>query len=182
MKMIVLKIAVVVVAVIAVAMVIALFTKDKYSLSREVTINKPRPEVFDFIKLNRNQQSYSKWLSIDPETKISYKGSPDGSPGSILVFESKSSKAGTGEWETRKVVPNERLDFELRFLAPFKFTANGYFLADSISANQTKLRWVYNGGMNWPMNFMLLFMDMDKVVGKDLGESANNLKNVVEKQ
>ena len=182
MKMIIVKIIVLLVAVIAVVMIIALFTKDKYSLSREVVINKPQQEVFDFIKFNRNQQSYSKWLSIDPETKISYKGQPDGNAGSILVFESKSPKAGTGEWETKKVIPNERLDFELRFLAPFKFTAGGYFLADSVAANQTKLKWVYNGGMNWPMNIMLLFMDMDKVVGKDLGESVNKLKQVVEKQ
>ena len=182
MKMIIVKIIVVLVAVIAVALVIALFTKDKYSLSREVVINKPRQEVFDYIKLLSKQQSYSKWLSIDPETKISYKGQPDGTEGSILVFESKSPKAGTGEWETKKVIPNERLDFELRFLAPFKFTAGGYFLTDSITANQTKLKWVYNGGMNWPMNFMLLIMDMDKVVGKDLGESTIKLKQVIENQ
>ncbi len=176
------KIIVVLVAIVAVAMVIALFTKDKYSLSREVVINKPRQEVFDYIKLLSNQPAYSKWLSIDPETRISYKGQPDGTEGSILVFESKSPKAGTGEWETKKMVPNERLDFELRFLAPFKFTAGGYLLTDSISTDQTKLKWVYNGGMNWPMNFMLLVMDMDKVVGKDLGESAINLKKVIERQ
>ena len=180
MKMIILKIVVVVVAVIAVMAVIALFTKNKYTLMRDIVINRTRQDVFAFIKLNKNQKLYSKWLSLDPNTKIELRGTEDGTPGSILAFESSDKKAGKGEWETKKISNNEYVEFELRFLEPYAFVANGRFATESVSPAQTKVTWEYNGGMNWPMNFMLLFLDMDKLVGNDIQTSLVSLKNNLE--
>lgn len=178
--MIILKIVVVLVAIVSVAAVVALFTKDKYTLTRDIVIDRAKPEVFAFIKLNKNQKSYSKWLSLDPNTKIELRGAEDGTRGSILAFESKDRKTGKGEWETKKVLENERVEFELRFLEPFAFVANGHFSIESVTANQTKIIWVYNSGMDWPMNFMLLFLDMDEIVGNDIQTSLISLKNNLE--
>lgn len=172
----ILKIIVVLIAVVAVAAVVAMFTKNKYTLKREVVVNKPRQEVFDYIKLNRNQKTYSKWLSLDPDTKIELRGAQDGTAGSVLAFESKNNKAGKGEWETKKITEGERVDFELRFLAPFVFTANGHLSTIPLSPTQTKIIWIYNSGMDWPMNFVLLFVDMDKIIGTDIAESLANIK------
>lgn len=178
--MIILKIVVVMVAIVSVAAVVALFTKNKYTLTREVVINRAKPDVFNFIKLNKNQKLYSKWLSLDPETKIELRGTEDGTPGSILAFDSKDKKAGKGEWETTKVQEYERVEFELRFLEPFAFVANGYFATEELSADHTRITWVYNSGMDWPMNFMLLFLDMDKLVGNDIQSSLVTLKAKLE--
>jgi hypothetical protein len=35
--------------------------------------------------------------------------------------------------------------------------------------------------MKYPMNGMLLFMNMDKLLGKDLETSLTNLKHILEK-
>jgi hypothetical protein len=179
MKMIV-KILVVIVALVSVAAVIAMFTKNKYTLNRNIVINKPKSEVFNFIKLNRNQKSYSRWLSLDPNTKIGFKGAEDGTPGAILTFDSNDKRAGKGEWETVKVIEGETVTFELRFLEPFAFIANGRFNVEALSAEQTRVTWVYNSGMDWPMNFLLLFMDMDKIVGNDIQASLSTLKTNLE--
>lgn len=176
MKMII-KIIVVLIAIVAVSLVIAMFSKNKYTLTREIIINRPSDAVFNYIRYLRNQPEYNKWLLLDPNTKISYKGEPDGSPGAILTFESSNSKTGKGEFETKKITAGERVDFEIRFLA---FTANGYMDVKALSPNSTKLTWVYNSGMNWPVNFVLLFMDMDKIIGKDIAESLNNMKHRLE--
>ncbi|MCD0469812.1 SRPBCC family protein [Flavobacterium sp. JAS] len=181
MKMIIVKIITVLVAIISLALVVAMFTKDKYTITRQIVINKSKHDVFDFIKLNQNQKLYSKWLLLDPNTKIEIKGAADGTSGSVLAFESKHHKTGKGEWEIKKVTDGEKVDFELRFLAPYVFTANGYMATESLSANQTKLNWVYNSGMNWPKNFMLIFLDMDKLIGSDVEESLHNIKTIVEK-
>lgn len=179
--MIFVKIITVLVAIIALALVVAMFTKDKYTIIREIVINKPKQEVFDFVKFNKNQKLYSKWLLLDPNTKIEMRGTADGTPGSVLSFESKHQKTGKGEWEIKKVNEGERVDFELRFLAPYVFTANGYLKTESLSDDKTKLIWVYNSGMNWPKNFMLIFIDMDKIIGTDVEECLNNIKTIVEK-
>ncbi|WP_173967722.1 SRPBCC family protein [Flavobacterium collinsii] len=179
MKMIFVKIITVLVAIVSIALVVAMFTKNKYTIRREIIIDKPKAEVFDFIKLNRNQKLYSKWLLLDPATKIEITGT-DGTAGSVLTFESKHHKTGKGEWEIKKA-ENDRIDFELRFLAPYVFTANGHMETKSLTGNQTKLIWIYNSGMNWPKNFMLIFFDMDKIIGADIEESLTNIKTIVEK-
>ncbi|WP_374172739.1 SRPBCC family protein [Flavobacterium tructae] len=179
MKMIFVKIITVLVAIVSIALVVAMFTKNKYTIRREIIVHKPKAEVFDFIKLNRNQKLYSKWLLLDPATKIDITGT-DGTAGSVLTFESKHHKTGKGEWEIKKV-ENNRIDFELRFLAPYVFTANGHMQTETLAGNQTKLIWIYNSGMNWPKNFMLLFFDMDKIIGADVEESLTNIKTIVEK-
>ncbi|CAI2768065.1 conserved protein of unknown function [Flavobacterium collinsii] len=177
--MIFVKIITVLVAIVSIALVVAMFTKNKYTIRREIIIDKPKAEVFDFIKLNRNQKLYSKWLLLDPATKIEITGT-DGTAGSVLTFESKHHKTGKGEWEIKKV-ENDRIDFELRFLAPYVFTANGHMETKSLAGNQTKLIWIYNSGMNWPKNFMLIFFDMDEIIGADVEESLTNIKTIVEK-
>ncbi|MFT3826605.1 MAG: SRPBCC family protein [Chitinophagaceae bacterium] len=181
MKMIAIKVIVVLIAIISVLMVIAMFSKKSYTLIRSITINSSKQNVYAFVRYNRNQPSYSKWLSFDPDTKIELKGAEDGTPGAILAFNSKNHKTGTGEWEIKNIVPGERVDFELRFQAPFAFTANGYFATTETAGNQTTLQWVYNSGMKWPQNVMLLFMNMDKVVGTDIEASLMNIKKHLEK-
>lgn len=158
------KILVVLVAVTSVAFVVAMFSKNKYTLVREIVINRPIGEVFAYIKLLKNQQAYSKWLSLDPATKIGYKGAPYGMPGYIMTFNSKSRKAGIGEWENVQIVENEMVTFNLRFLKPFPFVANGHMAVKAEASAQTRLTWEYNSGMKWPANFMLLFMDIYNII------------------
>lgn len=173
----IIKIIVVIIAIISLCLVVAMFSQNKYTLTREITINRPADKVFDYVKYLKNQPEYNKWLLLDPNTKISYKGAPDGTPGAILTFESSNSKTGKGEFETKKITAGEKVEFEIRFLA---FTANGYMAVKSLSPDSTKLTWVYNSGMNWPVNFILLFMDMDKIIGNDIAESLNNMKHRLE--
>jgi hypothetical protein len=178
----IIKILVVFVAVVSVAAVVAMFTKNRYTLKRDVIVKKPKDEVFLFIKKNRNQTLYSRWLSFDPNTRIELSGAEDGQAGAILSFASKDKRTGKGEWEIKQIVEGERVDFELRFLEPFKFTANGYFTTEAVSPEETKVSWVYNSGMDWPMNFMLLFLDMDKLVGNDIHASLSMLKATLERK
>ena len=64
------KILLIILAVIAIIVVllliIAVFVKKRYSVEREIIINRPKQEVFNFIKFLKNQDKYSKWASMDP--------------------------------------------------------------------------------------------------------------------
>ncbi|MEX2593845.1 MAG: hypothetical protein WD426_13810 [Anditalea sp.] len=48
--------------------------------------------------------------------------------------------------------------------------------------NQTKVKWGFNGHMNYPMNLMFLFMDFEKMIDDDLETGLYNLKTALEKQ
>jgi len=174
------RILLAIVGVIVLLLLVALFLKKEYAVEREIVINKPKQEVFDYVKFLKNQDSFSVWAQMDPNMKKEYKGE-DGTVGFISSWDSDHKQVGKGEQEIIKITEGERLDFELRFLEPFEAKDNAYMTTEAIGDNQTKVKWGFNGKMPYPMNMMLLFMDMDAMLGKDLEAGLNNLKAVMEK-
>jgi hypothetical protein len=165
---------------IAIPLIAALFMKKEYVAEREVVINKPKTEVYNYLKYLKNQDNYSKWNQMDPQMKKSYKGT-DGQIGFVSAWESKNSDLGVGEQEITKIVEGERMEVALRFKEPFESNDIAYFVTENYSDNQTKVKWGVKGKMAYPTNLMMAFMDMEKMLGDDLGEGLNNLKAVLEK-
>ena len=66
-------------------------------------------------------------------------------------------------------------------IKPFEGFANAYMTTEALSQNQTKVVWHFDGKMPYPMNVMLLFMNMDKTIGDDLTTGLTNLKGLLEK-
>ena len=172
-------ILIVILIIIAIPLLTALFVKKDYAVEREITINKPKQEVFDYIKYLKNQDHYSKWAMMDPDMKKTYRGT-DATVGFVSAWESDKKDVGTGEQEIKKITEGERLDFELRFIKPFESTEAAYMITEPVSENQTKVRWGFNGHMNYPMNLVILFMDFDKMIGDDLAIGLQKLKTVLE--
>ncbi len=74
------KILIVVVILIAIPLVIALFVKKEYAVEREVTINKPKQVVFNYVKHLKNQDNYNKWVRMDPNMKKDFRGGKSSYP------------------------------------------------------------------------------------------------------
>jgi len=164
---------------IAVPLIVALFVKKDYEVEREITINKPKEEVFDYVKFLKNQDNYSKWATMDPEMKKTYRGT-DGTVGFVSAWKSDNKDVGKGEQEIMKITEGKRIDFELRFFEPFESTEPAYMTTESVSENQTKVKRGFSGHMDYPMNIMMLFMDFEKMIGDDLDTGLKNLKSVLE--
>lgn len=174
------KVLIAVAIIIAIPFIVTLFTKKDYSVERDISINKPKQEVFDYVKYLKNQDNFSRWATMDPNMKKTFSGT-DGTVGFVSAWESDNPDVGKGEQEIIKIAEGERIDFELRFLEPFQSTAPAYMTTESISENQTTVRWGFSGHMNYPMNIMLLFMDFEKMIGDDFDAGLKNLKHELEK-
>ena len=173
-----LKIILLVVAIlIAIPLIIALFVKKEYVVEREVTINKPKQEVFDYVKYLKNQDNYSKWVRMDSNMKKDFKGT-DGTVGFVYAWDGNKN-AGKGEQEIKNITEGERVDVEVRFEKPFEGIATTPIVTEAVSENQTKVKWAMNGKSKYPLNFMNLFMD--GMLGKDLETSLTTLKGILEK-
>lgn len=175
------KILVVVAILIAGIFIVGLFTKKHYSVIRETTINKPKQEVFSFIKYLENQKKYNTWLMKDPNARITTKGT-DGTVGFISTWDSDNKEVGKGEQEIKDIKEGERVDYEVRFIEPFEGKADTYMETESASDSQTKVKWMFNSKMEYPMNIMMIFMDIPGMLGKDMSASLANLKGNLEKQ
>ncbi|KIO77119.1 polyketide cyclase [Pedobacter lusitanus] len=169
------------VLLIVIVLVVAAFMKKDYSVERDVTIKKPKQEVFAYLVLLKNHNNFTKWASMDPKMKQEFKGT-DGTVGFTSSWDSNMENVGKGEQTISKINDGERIDYNLHFIKPFDANATAYLETTAPSANQTKVRWVFEGKMNYPMNIMCLFMNMDKSLGADLQTGLDNLKNVLEKQ
>ncbi len=175
------KILIILGILIAIPLIVALFVKKDYAVEKEIVINKPKTEVFDYIKFLKNQDNYSKWNRMDPNIKKTYRGT-DGTVGFVSHWESENEEVGWGEQEIKKITEGERIDFELRFIKPFEATEPAFMKTKTVSENQTKVTWGFNGHMNYPMNLMMLFMDFEKMIGDDLQTGLGELKTQLEKK
>jgi hypothetical protein len=168
-------------AIIVLFLIIGLFVKKDYSVGKDVIVNKPKAIVFEYLKFLKNQNKFSVWGSVDPNMKTVFTGT-DGTVGFVSAWESDSNKnVGKGEQEILKIVDGERIDYEIRFLKPFKSTSWAYITSIAINDNQTKVHWGFAGKMKYPTNLTMLFMHMEKMVGGDLEKGLQNLKAILEK-
>jgi hypothetical protein len=156
-----------------------LFVEDEYSVTKTVIVERNSDEVFEYVKNLKNQSEYSVWEKIDPTMEKSYKGN-DGEVGFISKWDSDNEDVGKGEQEIVKIEYGKRIDFEVRFKEPFEATSAVFISTEAMGPNTTKVTWNFKGQMAYPMNIMMLFMDMEGEIGPDLENGLKNLKKVLE--
>ena len=159
-------------------LVLALFTRKTYSLKREIKIRRPLQDVFNFLRHLKNQDQFSKWVMMDPNMKKEFRGT-DGSVGFVYAWDG-NKQAGKGEQEIKAIDEGKRIDVEVRFIKPFEGIASTPFTTKSLSENETEVTWAMTSTMKYPMNIMLLFLNMNKLLGKDLENSLVALKKNLE--
>ncbi len=167
------------IGIILVLIILGFVAPKDYEVSRSIVIDKDLKEVFQFLKLVKNQDQWSPWKTKDPNMVQSFIGT-DGEVGFVAKW--KGNKAvGEGEQEIITIVENEYIDTQLRFFKPWKSESIGHILVDRVDETQTIVTWGFSGRNKFPMSIFMLFMNMDKMVGKDFEEGLANLKKVLEK-
>jgi len=170
----------IILGILAIYLILILVAPKEYSVSRSLVIERPVAEVYDYLKYLKNQDHWSPWKKRDPEMKQTFTGS-DGTVGFISHWDSDHKQVGSGEQEISKLDENRRIETDIRFLKPWKSESTGFFDVVDEGSNTTKVVWGFSGKHKVPVNVMMMFMNMDKLVGKDFDEGLNDLKTLLEK-
>lgn len=157
--------------------ILGLIAPKSYEVNRSVVINKSLSEVFSYLKLLKNQDNWSPWAAKDPNMKKIFTGN-DGEVGCISAWEG-NKEVGSGEQEITGFIENEIIESQLRFLKPFKSTSDAYLKVNKAGGG-TKVIWGFAGKNKFPISIMMLFMNMDKTVGKDFEDGLEKLKSILE--
>jgi hypothetical protein len=173
------KILIFLAVLIALVLVVALFIKKDFAAEKEVVINKPKQDVFNYIKLVKNQNEYGVWAKKDPNIKQEFSGI-DGTEGFVSSWEG-NGEVGKGSQTIKKIREGQRLDLDLHFIKPFDSHSPAWFVTEEVSPIQTKVKWGMSGKMVYPFNIMCLFINMDEMIGKDLQTGLDNMKGILEK-
>ena len=163
--------------ILLIIVVLANIAPKEYDVSRSIIIEKPLPEIFNYLKFINNQDNWSPWAEKDPNMKKTFTGI-DGEVGFISAWVGNKD-VGEGEQELTGIVENQVVESQLRFLKPFKSTSDAY-LKVSKEPSGTKVIWRFSGKNKFPISIMMLFMNMDKTVGKDFEYGLNKLKGILE--
>lgn len=154
---------------VALIYIVALIAPKEFETKRDIVINLPRQEVFDYIKYIKNQDNFGVWQLAEPDLKKTYEG-VDGTVGFKYSWEGKN----TGTQTVTRIVEGERLETELDF--GFGDPAKSFLITEDAGENQTKVTWGISGRTPVPFNLMSLFYDM----GGDFEGGLENLKRVLE--
>jgi Polyketide cyclase / dehydrase and lipid transport len=131
------------------------------------------PHIVDF----RKWMGWSPWEELDPSMRRVYDGSGSG-VGAKYAW-SGSGKAGTGNMEIREV-SRSVVKVDLHFIKPFKNDCIATFHFTP-QGQATQVRWTMDGPNLFFGKVMSLFMNFDKMIGKDFEKGLAALKVQAEK-
>lgn len=157
------------------------WSKKDYDLHRTIIINRPKAEVYAFLRQLKKQKLWMPWLMKNPNLILKYKGE-DGKTGAASYW--KGSNRLEGIQKITKVHEGKILETQLLFLKPYKALCLNYMAVKELEPERTKMVWGIKGVHKFPASVFMLFygMGMERTIGKDFDEGLNNLKNRLEKQ
>ncbi|MGX7668417.1 SRPBCC family protein [Flavobacterium pedocola] len=170
-------VAMVLAGIITLFLIFALFGKKSYDVHRSIVIKATQQEVFDYLKLLKNQDNFNKWVMVDPGMKRDFRGT-DGTVGFIYAWNG-NKKAGEGELEIKALEEGKKIATEVRFVRPFPAVAYADYVMEHVSDKETRVIWNNTSTMKYPLNIMVSVVE--KMLAKDMDISLNNLKNILEK-
>lgn len=173
------KLVITLVLLLAIPLLVALLVKRQYQVQAEVVINQPQLLVFDYIRFVSNQDNFSVWAALDPNMQKSSDG-VDGTVGYISRWHSENPDVGSGEQQITAITEGERIDLQLTFHQPFSSVSHAYMTTAALSDGQTLVRWHFAGQLPYPVNLMLLVVDVEGMIAEDLQQGLENLKLILE--
>lgn len=166
-------------AIFVIVLILGLVNRGEMRIERNITLNLPLQNVFDYLRIVRNQDNFSVWNMTDPDKDIEIIGT-DGTVGFIYKWDSKTNKnVGAGEQELTEIKEGKSIDYDIRFFRPMKNTAKSKFIFDKLSATQTKVTWGFYSPSKFPMSLMKPLFQ--KMLGNNIQKSLDNLKVLLEK-
>jgi uncharacterized protein YndB with AHSA1/START domain len=175
-------IAVVLAVAIAIVLVLAAGKPDTFSIQRAAVVKAPAEKIFPLINDFHQWGKWSPWEGRDPAMmKRTYSGATSGR-GAVYAWDGNKN-VGSGRMEILDASPPSKIVIKLDFLKPFEAhnTAEFTMLPHGDATNAvTNVSWVMHGPAPFMSKVMQVFMNMDRMIGKDFEIGLANLKRATE--
>jgi effector-binding domain-containing protein/uncharacterized protein YndB with AHSA1/START domain len=168
-------------AIITLVLVLHFIAPADFHTELSMTIDAPKELVFNNIKYWQKWHAWSPWAEQDPSMKVTLSGE-DGKVGAVYQWEGDPEITGSGSMTATAIKANEEIVFHMRFLVPWESESDGYMRVSETQDGKTKVTWAFYGENKFPLSIMMLFMDMDEMMGPVFESGLTLLKNISEKQ
>lgn len=147
--------------------------KTDYEVERSIVIDAPKTDVADNVKSYKIRQEWSPWRKYDTNMKVTFEGT-DGEVGSKSMWEGNED-VGKG-YQELVAVSDDKIEEKVVFIEPWEGQSPSVFTFEEVE-NGTKVTWGFKGES--PM-ILVLFMDMDKMIGDMYDDGLKDLKTLTE--
>jgi uncharacterized protein YndB with AHSA1/START domain len=173
-------IAVILAVAIAIVLVLASTKPATFSIQRSAVMQAPAETIFPLINDYHQWTKWSPWENKDPALKRSYSGAESGK-GAVYAWDGNKN-VGSGRMEILDASSPSKITIKLDFFKPFEAhnTAEFTFVPERDAA-ATNVIWVMRGPSSFMSKVMQVFMDFDKMIGRDFETGLANLKALSEK-
>lgn len=165
--------------VVILFVVIVSLRPNTFRVTRSATMAALPADIFPHVNDFHKWDAWSPWASIDPGMRQTHEGEPAGE-GSIYAWDG-NAKVGSGRQTITESRPHELIRIRLEFFRPFRGTNEVEFLFEPVG-EETKVTWDMLCSTTFMSKAFGLFMNMDKMIGKDFEKGLARLKTVVESQ
>jgi uncharacterized protein YndB with AHSA1/START domain len=172
------KIALAVVVLVAAVLLFAATRPDSFRVQRSTSIKAPPEKIFPLIADFHAWGAWSPWEKLDPTMKRTHSGAPSGK-GAVYAWDGNND-VGAGRMEVAEVVPPSRLSIKLDFSRPMEGHNTAEFTLVP-KGDGSEVTWAMFGPSPYLSKLIGLFLDMDKMIGKDFEAGLANLKALAEK-
>jgi len=170
-------IAIGLVAVVAGIFAVAARKPDDFGFARTARIAAPPSQLFGLINDLKQMNTWNPYALRETAGSSSYSGSASG-VGAWHDF--AGAKSGTGHIEILESTPNARVLLRLFMSKPFQADNRVEFTLVP-EGPATAVTWAMSGKQPILAKVMTLFVDCEKMVGKDFDEGLANLKAKAER-
>jgi uncharacterized protein YndB with AHSA1/START domain len=171
-------IAIVLAIAIAIVLILAASKPDTFQVRRSATIKAPPEKIYPLISDFHQWKGWSPWENKDPAMQRTYSGAAAGE-GAVYAWEGNKN-VGSGRMEILEASAPSKIVIKLDFLKPFEAHNTAEFTMLP-QGDATNLTWLMHGPAPFISKLMHVFMNIDRMVGKDFEAGLANLKRLTEK-
>ena len=175
---VVMIIAITVAIAIAIVLILAATKPDTFSVRRVTTVRAPPEKIFPLINDFHQWGTWSPWEDKDPAMKRTYSGAGSGK-GAVYAWDGNKN-VGTGRMEILEVSAPSKIVIKLDFFKPFEAHNTAEFTMLP-QGDATSVTWLMHGTAPFMSKVMQVFMNMDKMIGKDFDAGLAKLKKLTER-
>ena len=163
-------------AVVAVLVVVAR-RPSEFRVVRTATIAAPPAAVFAQVNDFHRWDAWSPYAQRDPDMRKTYEGAPAG-VGAVYTW-SGNREVGEGRATITESRPHDMIGIRLEFVRPFAGTSTATF-SFVPAGPATAVTWSLDGTSSFVAKAMGLFVDMDRMIGRDFEKGLAQIKSIVE--
>jgi uncharacterized protein YndB with AHSA1/START domain len=173
-----LKTIAIAVAVAVLAILIYAATRpNTFHVERTIDIKASPEKLFALINDFRQWDAWTPY-NKDPAMKKTYGGNASGK-GATYAWKG-NKEVGQGEIAITESEPNSRIAFDLHMIEPFE-GRNHVVIALKAAGGTTTVTWILEDHHSYFLKLMSVFINMDKMIGKDFETGLARLKSIAEK-